>query len=145
MDGGAGEETTNLVTQVQDCFSRAVPLLGSRPAVASAGSARAAVLLRRTTKTAEPTEEQDGFLLVPASDAGKEFGEQAQATFPALQLVRVAGQHALLFCREQGCLSLDELQRLLHSCRSAYQEAAVVPTTSPHSRSDINDWMPLDP
>jgi hypothetical protein len=62
-----------------------------------------------------------------------------------LQLVRVPGQSALLFCREQGYLSLEDLQRVLRACRSAYQEAQVLPQSSPHARCDISDWMPLDP
>ena len=62
-----------------------------------------------------------------------------------LQLVPVPGQSALLFCREQGYLSLEDLQRVLRGCRGAYQEAQLMPQSSPHARCDISDWLPLDP
>ncbi|MGH7225070.1 MAG: hypothetical protein ACRELF_17755, partial [Gemmataceae bacterium] len=86
-----------------------------------------------------------GFLLVPASDAGKRFGEEAQQTLDALQLVNVPGQADLMFCREQAELSLEDLERLLRPSRPAYEEAVNVPQSSPHARFDIQDWMPLDP
>jgi hypothetical protein len=62
-----------------------------------------------------------------------------------LILVRMPGQSDLMVCREQGPLSVADLQRLFQSCRRAYDETAPVPTTSPHARFDILDWVPLDP
>jgi hypothetical protein len=91
------------------------------------------------------SEYQSCFLLVPASEAGKEFGEEAKLAKPALNLVRVPGQADLMFCREQGQLTIEELQRVFKQCRAAYEEVAPVPTLSPHSRFDIVDWTPLDP
>ncbi len=88
---------------------------------------------------------QQSFLLVPASDAGKGLGEQAKQAIPGLHLVRVPGQADLMFCREQGFLSVDDLQQLLRHCRNAYRELAAVPQSSPHARFDITDWVPLDP
>jgi hypothetical protein len=88
---------------------------------------------------------QTAFLLVPASDAGKVFGEEAQRIVPEIQLVRVPGQAHLMFCREQGFLSADDLQRVLGNCRAAYEEAVLAPQVSPHARFDIVDWLPLDP
>jgi hypothetical protein len=88
---------------------------------------------------------QHAFLLVPASPTGKILGEQAKQAIPNLHLLRVAGQADLMFCREQGCLSHDDLQRLLRPFRAAYTELAAVPGTSPHARFDITDWVPLDP
>jgi hypothetical protein len=85
------------------------------------------------------------FLLVPASDSGKRYGEEAQRVLPKVQLVNVPGQADLMFCREQQELHLEDLERLLHACRPAYDEAANVPHSSPHARFDIQDWMPLDP
>ena len=85
------------------------------------------------------------FLLVPASDAGKRYGEEAQQTLDALQLVKVPGQADLMFCREQDELSLEDLERILRLSRPAYEEAVNVPQSSPHARFDIQDWMPLDP
>lgn len=88
---------------------------------------------------------QSAYLLVPASDAGKAFGEAAHKVVPELQEVRVPGQAHLMFCREQGFLSTEDLRRLLRPCRSAYDKSSVVPVSSPHARFDIVDWLPLDP
>jgi hypothetical protein len=88
---------------------------------------------------------QHSFLLVPASNAGKSLGEAIHAAFPDLKLVRVPGQSDLMFLREQGGLSAEELSALLKSCRLAYENAAVAPVTSPHARFDITDWLPLEP
>jgi hypothetical protein len=94
---------------------------------------------------APPPQRDQGFLLVPASDDGKRYGEQAQKVLDGLQLVNVPGQADLMFCREQMELSLDDLERMLRACRSAYEEAVNGPLSSPHARFDIQDWMPLDP
>jgi hypothetical protein len=93
----------------------------------------------------EPSNKDHCFLLVPASDAGKSYGEQAQSVLSGLQLVNVTGQADLMFCREQENLNLEDLERLLRACRASYEEVVNVPHTSPHSRFDIQDWMPLDP
>ena len=81
----------------------------------------------------------------PASEAGTAYGDQAKQLLPQLQVVRVPGQAALMVCRERDWLSLEPLARLLGPCRRAYNELALSPVTSPHSRSDISDWIPLDP
>src|SRR6185437_11593174 len=55
------------------------------------------------------------FLLVPASDAGKALGEALQVAVSELKVVRVPGQADLMFCREQGSMSVQDLQRVLKS------------------------------
>ena len=50
-----------------------------------------------------------------------------------------------MFCREQGCLTMQDLQRLLKPCRGTYDGSANNPASSPHARFDITDWVPLDP
>jgi hypothetical protein len=89
--------------------------------------------------------EDQGFLLIPTSDQGKHFGEEAQKALPGVHLVNVPGQADLMFCRDQGGLTLEDLEKVLASCRAAYREMAVVPQMSPHARFDIQDWVPLDP
>jgi hypothetical protein len=69
----------------------------------------------------------------------------AQNTLTGLHLVNVPGQADLMFCREQAELSLEDLDRILHSCRAAYEEAVNLPQLSPHARFDIQSWMPIDP
>jgi hypothetical protein len=85
------------------------------------------------------------FLLIPASEAGKTFGEEAQRAVAELHLVNVAGQADLMFCREQSGLGVADLGRILQPCRAAYVDLSTVPQSSPHSRFDIQDWTPLDP
>jgi hypothetical protein len=86
-----------------------------------------------------------GFLLVPASETGKNFGEEAKKALPELDVMRVPGQADLMFCREQGFLTPEELRPILNACRPAYEELAMVPNTSPHARFDVTDWVPVDP
>jgi hypothetical protein len=86
-----------------------------------------------------------GFLLIPTSDAGKHYGEQAEKVLSNLNLVNVPGQADLMFCREQGELTVEDLESILRACRSAYEEIVRIPQTSPHARFDIQDWMPIDP
>ena len=64
---------------------------------------------------------------------------------PGLHLVNVPGQSDLMFCREQGRLAAEDVERILKSCRPAYEEVANAPVASPHARFDIQDWSPLDP
>jgi hypothetical protein len=112
----------DMTAQILQYLDRAVPLVtGSDPA------------------------QQSSFLLVPASADGKSFGEGAQQAIKDLHVVRVPGQAHLMFAREQGYLSFDDLQGLIRPCQIAYEEAIVVPQASPHARFDIVDWVPLDP
>jgi hypothetical protein len=113
---------TDLRDQVQQYYSSAAPLVAGKDET-----------------------NQEAFLLVPASDAGKAFGEAAKGTVPHLHLLKVSGQADLMFCREQTALGIEDLQRMLSLCRPAYDDAATVPNSSPHARFDITDWVPLDP
>jgi hypothetical protein len=84
-------------------------------------------------------------LLIPASDRGKAFAEVVQQVSPKATVVRVPGQAHLMICREQVNLGLEDVQFLMNPCRKAYEEAAILPQASPHSRFDIVDWLPLNP
>jgi eukaryotic-like serine/threonine-protein kinase len=88
---------------------------------------------------------QHAFLLVPASPAGKALSEAVATALPDIKLVRVPGQSDLMFCREQGPLSLADLHRVVGACRRAYDALAAATQTSPHARFDVVDWLPLDP
>ncbi len=88
---------------------------------------------------------QNAFLLVPASAAGKLLETAIHEAFPDIRHVRVAGQSDLMLCREQGCLTAQDIHKLLKPCRTAYENLAGAPNTSPHARFDILDWLPLDP
>jgi eukaryotic-like serine/threonine-protein kinase len=88
---------------------------------------------------------EEAFLLIPASEAGKRYGEEAKDVLPRVHLVNVPGQADLMFCREQQAITADDLERILRPCRAAYEDAATTPLSSPHARFDIQDWTPLDP
>jgi hypothetical protein len=95
--------------------------------------------------SAKKPDGHQGFLLVPASPAGRTLGEAVRTVLPDLKLVRVPGQSDLMFCREQGLLSIEDLKQFLRPCRAAYEALVGAPPTSPHARFDILDWVPLDP
>jgi serine/threonine protein kinase len=119
-------------------LTSAAPVVGTMPA-------RSSVRCRVLRETTAEERRDHSFLLVPASETGKAYGEAASAVVPHLHLVTVPGQADLMFCREQDALSAEELERILRPCRRAYEEVAAAPPVSPHARFDIHDWTPLDP
>jgi hypothetical protein len=118
----AQTQNQDVASQTRQCLERAEPLVSGK----------------------DPASQQ-AFLLIPASEAGKQFGEEARKAVPEVKPVHVPGQADLMFCREQGLLTLEDLQQLLAPCRPAYETLANVPHSSPHARCDIMDWVPLDP
>jgi hypothetical protein len=116
------------------CLDAAAPLVRSDPQVP-----------RPKEPDGAPEPATLDFLLVPASEAGKLYGDAARRAAPSLHLVTVPGQADLMYCREQGFLSVEDVQRLLRPCRAAYEESTTTPPTTPHARCDIIDWVPLDP
>jgi hypothetical protein len=116
------------------CLDAAAPLVRTDPQIPAPP--------KRAERSPSPTLD---FLLVPASEAGKRYGEEAKKAAQQLHLVTVPGQADLMFCREQTYLSVEDVQRVLQPCRPAYEEAAVTPPSSPHARADISDWLPLNP
>jgi len=121
--------------RIPSYFDSAAPLIavptGASPSYRADGGAQPA--------------EVPGYLLIPASEAGKQFGREAEQVLPRIALITVPGQADLMFCREQSSLSLEDLDPVLRPCRAAYEAAASVPNQSPHARFDIVDWSPLDP
>ncbi len=94
------------------------------------GVRRTAVIATRDGSKGEPpinggakksasNNDQLSFLLVPASDSGKDFGEEAKRLIPELHLVKVPGQSDLMFCREQAALGIEDLEKMLRQCRGA--------------------------
>jgi serine/threonine protein kinase len=139
--------------RVRTCFVHAAPLLAPGARTAAGSGSKVKVEVGGAVATADwgPVAGPDGrrreecFLLIPASEAGKKYGELARQALRGVHLVNVPGQADLMFCREQADLGLEDLQKILSPCRAAYDEVAVVPNSSPHSRFDIQDWVPLDP
>ena len=91
-----------------------------------------------------PAEEERTFVMVPDGDAGERYATEVRAAIPGSTTVPVRGLGAdLLFCREQGCLRPNDLASLLEPCWEAYEQAARSLDTSPHSRYDVTEWLPL--
>jgi hypothetical protein len=90
-------------------------------------------------------DQEHTFLLVPASNAGRALGDAVRNVLPEVKVVRVPGQSDLMICREQSDLGPADLQSILTPCRAAYDGVVAGPTTSPHARFDILDWIPMDP
>ncbi len=89
--------------------------------------------------SADEPDNQHSFLLIPGSPAGKSYSVEAMRVLEGLHIVNVPGQADLMFCRELDYLRMEDLERILQSCRSAYEEAATLPASSPHARFDIQD------
>ncbi|HEY8503135.1 MAG TPA: tubulin-like doman-containing protein, partial [Gemmataceae bacterium] len=82
------------------------------------------------------------YLLVPQGQAGDALGEHARAAIPGLHILTVSELSTdLVLCREDGFFPPEALKPLLRSCRGAYAEMAANPTTSPHSRFDVTEWI----
>jgi hypothetical protein len=138
-------EEGDLAARIQAYHARSTTLLRAG-AEAAPKRQPAAVPAGRAFGEAPAAIEEHSFLLVPASESGKRFAEEAQRLLPdGVQLVNVPGQADLMFCRDQNGLSAEDLAHLLRNCRKSYDETANVPNVSPHARFDIQDWTPLDP
>ena len=133
---------SELIERMRTYRALAVPLIGSAKAqTVPAGHDPHA----HGDAATAPAATDETFLLIPASEAGKQYGDEAERVLPGVHLVNVPGQADLMFCREQNELSAEDLDRILRPCRTAYEDAAGTPQSSPHARFDIQDWTPLDP
>ncbi len=99
---------------------------------------RAAPLL-----TAPRGRDQVTYLLLPEGPASGEMMVAAQRALTQVEIVPGAGPTDMTFCREQGYLLPEEIAALLEPCRAAYDELTASPATSPHSRFDVPEWLPL--
>ncbi|WP_149110762.1 tubulin-like doman-containing protein [Limnoglobus roseus] len=92
-----------------------------------------------------PAEEEKTYVLVPATAPGATFAREVKKVAPKAVIVSVQGQGTdLLFCREQGHLRAADLMKLIEPCWDAYSEAAATVEQSPHSRFDVQQWVPLE-
>jgi hypothetical protein len=107
-------------TRIQEYYARSVPPLGA-------------------------ADEGQTFVLVPETDAGKEFAGVVRRAVPVALTIPVNGAATdLMFCREHGNLRPDEVAALLAACQPAYFQALASPLSAPHSRYDVTEWMPLN-
>jgi hypothetical protein len=139
-------ESDTLAARIQDYHEQAVPVLGAAVAApAPAGGGFSTQRLGSRPEEKEPVSGEHSFLLIPGSEAGKSYGDQAQEALQDIHIVNVPGQADLMFCRELSYMRVTDIEYILQHCRNAYEEAILVPNTSPHGRFDIQDWTPLDP
>jgi serine/threonine protein kinase len=85
------------------------------------------------------------FLILSDSASGRRFGAEALSTMPELRLVHLSNHGDLMVIRERGPLTISDLRPLLYPCRHAYRDQAGAPQSSPHSRFDQYEWLPLEP
>lgn len=117
----SGGKPADLVAMIQKCYERALPLIRGE------------------------SSDEHGFLVLPTSEAGNALAEDVRARIPAVRIMHALGQTSdIMVCREQGNLRSRSLEGLVGHCRSAYSELVSRPSTSPHARFDILEWMPLD-
>ena len=136
------EVSGELAAHICNDYEKAAPLVSAaRLAAVGAGSS----LEGRSLAVEEERPRDHSFLLVPASEAGKAYADEAKRVLGRVHLVTVPGQADLMFCREQDGLTTRELENILEPCRSAYEESSRSPAVSPHARFDLHDWTPLDP
>jgi serine/threonine protein kinase len=116
----AKAKKVELSTRIQEYYKRSAPPIG------------------------EADSDEQAFVLVPDSDAGKGFAESVKKAVPSALTVLVNGAATdLMFCREHGCLRTDELVTLMSGCIPAYYQSLANTHTAPHARYDVTEWMPL--
>ena len=88
--------------------------------------------------------DEQTFVVVPDTDSGKGFGSAVKKAIPTALTIPVNGvANDLMFCREHGCLRIDEIVSLLSNCVAPYFQLLPNPQKAPHSRFDVTEWMPL--
>jgi hypothetical protein len=84
------------------------------------------------------------FVLIPETDAGESFAHTVRDAVPEAHTIPVCGPATdLMFFREQGNLNTDEVAELLAAARPAYFAALASAQSSPHSRYDVTEWLPI--
>lgn len=91
-----------------------------------------------------PSTEQSDFLLVPSTDAGKHFTELAVKALDTLKVMPISVVTDIFICREQGNLTIADMQQVFQHCTDDYEQNKSSLVSSPHSRMDTQDWLPLE-
>lgn len=91
-----------------------------------------------------PTNEETDFLLVPSTEAGNQFTELAVKELKSLKVIPISVVTDIFICREQGNLTLPDLQQVFQHCKDDYEQNKSSLVSSPHNRMDTQDWLPLE-
>lgn len=89
-------------------------------------------------------DEESDYLLVPSTEAGQEFTKLAVTALSNLKVLPISVVTDILICREQGNLTLADIQQVFQHCKDDYEQNKSSLTSSPHSRMDTQDWLPLE-
>ncbi|MFO0812895.1 MAG: tubulin-like doman-containing protein [Gemmatales bacterium] len=89
-------------------------------------------------------EPESDFLLVPNTDAGKEFTNLAVKELNKLKVIQISVVTDIFICREQANLTLADIQQVVQHCRDEYEQNKSSLVNSPHARMDTQDWLPLE-
>jgi eukaryotic-like serine/threonine-protein kinase len=88
---------------------------------------------------------QQIYVMVPSSEHGTKLSKLLREQMPDAKIITVPGQSTdLTVIREQSRIRYQDLMEILHPCRDAYQNAITNPQVSPHSRFDVQEWVPLE-
>jgi hypothetical protein len=91
-----------------------------------------------------PSSQELCFLAVPPGPEGKYFHAIAARALPDRKLIPAAGTNDIVFYREQH-LPASALPSLGPAGFEAYHQLLAMDHFTPHSRSDIVDWLPAPP
>jgi hypothetical protein len=90
------------------------------------------------------TSDESDFLLVPNTDAGKQFTQLAVKALDKLKTISISVVTDIFICREQGNLTLGDIQQVVQHCKDEYEQNKSSLVSSPHARMDTQDWLPLE-
>jgi hypothetical protein len=88
--------------------------------------------------------DQTTYLIHPNSEASQAMADAAKRVLPQIELISGSNPTDLTFCREQSFLAPEDISPLMGLCRSAYDEVCTTAVASPHSRFDVQEWLPLE-
>jgi hypothetical protein len=93
-----------------------------------------------------PEDEGRTFVMFPDSERGLEYARLVRQVVPTAVTLPIeqAGQD-LLYCRERNWYTPADTWSLVGGCHDAYVRYAQTLESSPHSRFDVTNWMPLSP
>jgi hypothetical protein len=81
---------------------------------------------------------------LPAGPAGEPLLRLIGKAVPDVEFLRVPSQEEIAFWRELSGLPLTELAQTGQVAEEAYRALLANPTTPPHSRVDVSEWLPVE-
>jgi hypothetical protein len=80
--------------------------------------------------------------LMPKDEAGQHLGELARSACAEAEVVPVEGADEVLFYRERPQVSFAELPQLGLLAEEVYRQMTAPGQFTPHTRTDISEWLP---